>query len=170
MDSTFQSAGLNVSLVPAEDVKANIGYAWNQTDFSSYYFSTNRLRYHYLYVPDSTYLTSTDFAVLGQPNYKVNTHTLSAGLEKQWGRYLFSGNYSLTWSEGRNASGLPEPLPEVDDKVDNLLHSLAFGMEYAWKKNMSVRGTYIYDYYKDHVYRDLSGGYNTLMLGLNYRL
>ncbi len=170
MESTFQSAGLNLSLVPVEDVKANLGYAWNQTDFSSYYFSTNRLRYHYLYVPDSAVLTSTDFLVLGQPNYKVNTHTLSAGLEKQWNRYLFSGNYSLTWSEGRNASGLTEPLPDVDDRVDNYLHSLAFGMEYAWKKNMSVRGTYIYDYYKDHVYHDLSGGYNTLMLGLNYRL
>lgn len=170
MDSTLQSAGLNLSLVPVEDVKASLGYAWNQTDFSSYYFSTNRLRYHYLYVPDSAIPTSTDFLVLGQPNYKVNTHTLSAGLEKQWSRYLFSGSYSLTWSEGNNASGLPEPLPEADAKVDNYLHSLSLGVEYAWKKNMSLRGTYIYDYYKDHVYRDLSGGYNTLILGLNYRL
>lgn len=170
MDSTFQAAGLNLSLVPVEDVKASLGYAWNQTDFSTYYFSTNRLRYHYLYAPDSAVLSSTEFLALGQPNYKVNTHTLSAGLEKQWGHYLFSGSYSLSWSEGRNASGLPEPLPEVDDKVDNLLHSLALGMEYAWKKNLSLRGTYIYDYYKDQVYRDLSGGYNTLMLGLNYRL
>ena len=124
-----------------------------------------------MHIPNSGTLTSTDFLVLDQPEYKVNTQTLSAGLEKQWNDYLFSGTYSVSTSKGDNSSGLVETLlPAVDARVDNLLQSVSLGMEYHWKKNMSLRGVFTYDNYKDYVYQDLSGGYNTFMVGLNYRL
>lgn len=173
--STLQSAGLNVNLVPRETLKVNLGYNWNQSDFNTYYFSSNRIRFHYLKVPESATLSSLDFLALGNPNYKVDTHTLSAGAEWQHNKYTLSGAYSLNWSKGHNASGLPVALPEVDERVDNLLHTLSFGVDYALKNNLSLRGTYTYDYYKDRAYRnisgqDMSGDMHTIMLGLNYRL
>ncbi len=61
-------------------------------------------------------------------------------------------------------------LPPVDDKIDTLLHTLSLGMEYNWKKNISVRGVYIYDRYQDNAYEALNGSRNTIWLGVNYRL
>lgn len=169
--NTFQSAGVNLSLVLAEDVRTNFGYDWNQTDFSTYYFSSNRLRYHYLSVPGSNLLTSTDILALDQTVSKVDTHSLSAALEKEWSQYLFAANYSVSWSKGQTAEGLAgQTLPAIDGAVDNLLHSLSLGVEYRMKKDVSVFGGAIFDYYKDSVYSALSGGRNTLVAGLSFRL
>jgi len=169
--NTFQSAGVNLSLVLAEEVKTNFGYDWNQTDFSTYYFSSNRLRYHYLTVPGSNLLTSTDILALDQTISKVDTHSLSAAVEKQWSRYSFAASYSVSWAKGQTADGLAgQALPAVDGSVDNLLHALSLGLEYRMKKNISVFGGLIFDYYKDSVYDALSGGRNTLVAGLSYRL
>jgi hypothetical protein len=178
VNSILQSAGLNVSLVPRETFKVNLGYAWNQMDFDAYYFSTNRVRFHYLNPtgggaapPPAGYtIWPLTFLVLNQPNFKVDSHTLSAGIEWQLSKLSLSGAYSLNWSKGHNASGLTEPLPEVDNSVDNQLHSLSLGLDYPWKNNMSLRATYTYDYYKDNVYQELSGALHTLMLGLNFQL
>jgi len=174
--NTTQSFGLNLSVVPAEDLKLSAGYDWNQNDLGAYYFSTNRLRFDYpiLYpgVPNKNPDQPLDFLILDQFNYKADTQTFSVGLEStQWERYLFSANYSLMLADGYNASGLAgQSLPPVDDKIDTLLHTLSLGMEYNWKKNISVRGVYIYDRYQDNAYEALNGSRNTLWLGINYRL
>ena len=75
----MQSAGLNLNMVPRESLKLNLGYDWNQTDFSTYYFTSNRIRFHYLNVPDSAILTSLDFLILDNPSYQVDTQTLFRG-------------------------------------------------------------------------------------------
>ena len=170
-----QSFGVNLSVVPFEDVKLSLGYDWNQNDLSAYYFSTNRLRYDYpmLYpgISNPHPNDPLDFLNLDQYNYKVNTNTITAGLEKQWERYLFKANYSLMWADGYNANGLAgQSLPTVDDKIDYLLHTLSLGMEYEWKKNISVRGVYIYDRYEDNAYEAMTGSRNTIWLGVNYQL
>lgn len=171
VDSTFQSAGLNLSLVPAQDLKTNFGYDWNQTDFSSYYFSSNRLRYHYLLVPGNNILTSMDFLALDRARSKVDTHSLTANVEREWSRFLFAAGYVVSWSKGQNGSGLAgQTLPAVDDSVDNQLHSLSLGLAYRMKPNVTVFSGLILDYYKDYVYTELSGGRNTLLLGLSYQL
>jgi Putative outer membrane beta-barrel porin, MtrB/PioB len=178
VSSTLQSAGLNLSLVPRETVKVNLGYAWTQMDFDAYYFSTNRVRFHYLNVtgggtapPPAGYtLWPLDFLLLSQPNFRVDSHTLSAGVEWQAGTVSLSGIYSLSWSKGHNASGLTEPLPDADNSVDNQLHSLSLGLDYPWKDTLSLRLSYTYDYYKDNVYEELSGALHTLMLGLSFQL
>jgi hypothetical protein len=173
--NTMQSFGVNMSLVPAEELKLTLGYDWNQNDFSAYYFSTNRLRADYPLnfpgLPNPNPAVPLDFVILDQTNYKVNNHTISAGIEKQWNRYVFMGSYSLNWAKGQTASGLAgQKLPTVDDKVDNLQHSFALGLEYSLKDNMSVRGVYSYDRNNDKVYDSLNGSRNTIWLGLNYRL
>ena len=173
--NTTQSFGVNLSMVPYEDIKVSLGYDWNQNDLSAYYFSTNRLRFDYpLAYPGVTNPHANDaldFLNLDKYNYKVNTNTVTAGIEKQWENYLFTGNYSLMWADGHNANGLAgQSLPLVDDKIDYLLHTLSMGVEYDMKKNLSVRGVYIYDRFEDDSYGAVEGSRNTLWLGLNYRL
>jgi predicted porin len=173
--NTMQAFGVNMSLVPAEELKVTLGYDWNQNDLSAYYFATNRLRFDYPLafpgVPNPHPNVPLDFAILDQTNYNVDNHTVSAGIEKQWNRYVLMGSYSLNWANGHNANGLAgQELPTVDGTVDNLLHSFALGLEYSLKKDTSVRGVYFYDRYNDKVYDSLSGSRNTIWLGLNYRL
>ena len=173
--SKAQAFGINLSVIPLEALKVNLSYDWNQNDLSSYYFSSNRLRFDYplaypgIVNPHPT--VPLDFLILDQTNYNVNTHTIAAGIEKQWNRYLFTGNYSLNWAQGHNANGLAgQSLPQVDDRVDNLLHSLSLGVEYAWKKDVTIRGIYAHDRYSDKVYDALDGSRNAVWLGLDYRL
>jgi hypothetical protein len=171
----MQSFGINMSLVPAEELKLTLAYDWSQNDLSTYYFSTNRMRFDYPLaypgVPNPHPDVGLDFIILDRTNYDVDNHTVSAGIEKQWNRYLFMGNYSLNWAKGQNGDGLAgQTLPTVDDTVDNLLHTFSLGVEYAWKRDVSIRGVYVYDHYNDKVYDALSGSRNVIWLGLNYRL
>ncbi len=156
--NTMQAFGVNMSLVPAEELKVTLGYDWNQNDLSAYYFATNRLRFDYPLafpgVPNPHPNVPLDFAILDQTNYNVDNHTVSAGIEKQWNRYVLMGSYSLNWAKGQNASGLAgQELPTVDGEVDNYLHSFALGLEYSLKRDTSIRGVYFYDRYNDKVYR-----------------
>jgi len=139
VSSTLQSAGLNLSLVPRETVKVNLGYAWTQMDFDAYYFSTNRVRFHYLNVTGGgttprlwLHDLAPGFSAAKPTNFRVDSHTLSAGLNGRGAqfpvRHLFP-----ELVEGHNASGLSEPLPDVDNSVDNQLHTLSLGLDYPWK-------------------------------------
>lgn len=169
--NTQQSAGLNLNMVPRESLKLNLGYDWSQTDFSTYYFTSNRIRFHYLTVPSSATLTSLDFLILDNPGYKVDTQTISAGGEWQRNKYTYSGHYSYSWSKGHNANGLGgQSLPAVDASVNNVLQTLSFGVEYALKSSLSLKGSYIYDNYKDRVYNELSGDLHTIMVSISYRI
>lgn len=156
-----------------EDVRGTAGYAWNQTDFSSYYITTNRLRYHLLNptnLPGNP-VVPVDFLLLDRPTYRVDTHTVSAGLERQWPRHSVSAGYSASWSRGENASGLGgESLPAADDKVDSVLHSLSFGVEYRLRKDITLRSALGYEYYRDRSYDALNGGRAIVTFGLSYRL
>lgn len=171
----MQSFGVNMSLVPAEELKLTLTYDWSQNDFSTYYFASNRVRFDYPLaypgVPNPRPDVGLDFIILDRTNYDVDSHTVSAGFEKQWNRYLLMGNYSLNWAKGKTAEGLAgQSLPTVDESVDNLLHTLSLGVEFAWKRDMSIRGVYVYDHYNDKVFDALSGSRNVLWLGLNYRM
>jgi opacity protein-like surface antigen len=48
------------------------------------------------------------------------------------------------------------------------VHSLALGVDYAVKKNVKLKASYVYDYNKDDSYSALTGGYHTLMLGVGF--
>lgn len=173
--NTMQAAGINMSLVPAEELKLTLGYDWNQNDLSAYYFSTNRLRFDYPLnypgVPNPHPNVPLDFVILDQTNYNVNNHTFSAGVEKQWNRYVLMGSYSLSLADGYTANGLAgQQLPSVDGKIDNYLQSFAVGLEYLLKRDTSIRGVYYYDRYTDRTYDSLNGSRNTIWLGLSYRL
>ncbi len=178
VNSTSRSAGLNLNLVPREAVKINLGYAWNQMDLDAYYFTTNRVRFHYLNPTSATSappppgytIWPLDFLVLGNPDFKVDNHSVTAGAEWEGDKLILSGNYVLNMSEGHNADGLTVQLPEPDGRVDNQLHSLSIGLEYPTQRDISLQAGYTFDYYRDYAYPAMSGKLHTIMMGLNFRM
>ena len=170
LTNRMQAAGANMNLTPSEGLTVNLSYDWTQNDLSAYYFATNRLRFHNLLLGGNPSGAPLDFLILDRTNYAIDNHTLTASFEKQWNRYLLTGSYSVNWAKGRNATGLAgQTLPTADDKLDNLLHTLSFGLEYAVDKSMSLRTAYIHDRYTDNVNGSLSGDRDFLWVGLNLR-
>ena len=53
----------------------------------------------------------------------------------------------------------------VDNQVNSDIQALSLGVNYAVTKKVTLKGAYTYEYYKDKVYGDLTGGFHTLMLG-----
>ena len=158
----LNSAGTTVSINPVAKLNTSLTYMWNQDDVDSHYFSTNVRRFQNANVL---------FAVRDRQNYKIETHTLSVGADYHAYSYLIlSGSYSFSNSKGDTASGIAkDELPDVDARINNTLHTLSLGAVYEIKKTISLRAGYIYDYYKDKVFGDLTGGVNTFMAGIIYR-
>ena len=80
----------------------------------------------------------------------------------------WNGSYTFSQSKGNTASGLIlTELPAVDGSINNSVHTLGLGADYALKKNLKLKASYAYDYYTDKVYSTLTGGYHTLMFGVS---
>lgn len=164
-DDTFHAAGVSLNLVPMERLNASVGLDWMQNDFETYFFGTNVRRFE----------SNIVFDPRGTSTFKVDTWSLSFNGEFQASERLkLSAGYSLSKSDGdlRTVSATTVPLPEdtVNDKIDNTLHSLMFGANYNLKKNMTLRGSYVYDKYDDDAYSSLSGSAHTLMAGVSFAL
>jgi hypothetical protein len=165
VDNTLQSAGASLSLSPTEKLSTTASLSWMQNDFESYFFSTNRRRFE---GPNS----SVSFIIRDRSNYLVDTYVASLGADLQATSALsFSGNYSFTKAEGRVANGIIEAaLPEVDDDINEDIHSLSLGVDYALMKNVALSGIYSFDYYDNEAFNDLTGGVHTLMVGVSFGL
>ncbi len=166
IDNTFHSAGASLNLTPTERVSASISLDWAQTDFESYYFSTDNRRFE---------VAANDiiFAIRDSSNYKIDTWSLS--LNGDWqasDRLKLNAGYTYSMSEGDVASGLiaTELAGTIDGRIDNTLHSFILGANYGLKKNTTLRAGYMYDNYDDSVYDALSGGVHTLMAGVSFAL
>ncbi len=160
-DSTVQSAGASFSISPTSKLNTTVALSWLQNDFKSYYFFANRRRYE---APNNPVL----FFARDRPNYLVDSYVASLGADwRATSALSFSGNYSFTKSTGHVASGYIEAaLPEVDDDINDSIHSLSVGADYALRKNVSLVGTYSFDYYENDSYNDLDGGVHAVMLGV----
>ena len=55
-----------------------------------------------------------------------------------------------------------------DGTLRRAVHSLNVGVDYALKKNVKLKASYVYDYNKDDSYSALTGGYHTLMMGVGF--
>jgi len=58
----------------------------------------------------------------------------------------------------------------VDAVIDNTLHSLSLGIDYDMSDSAQLQFNYFYDDYQDNAYGALSGGLNTVILGLALKL
>jgi len=168
IDNTIQSAGLSLHMTPAERVTSYLSLDWTQNAFESLYFSTSSRRFE----------ANTVFSDRLRSEYDVDTYHVSLGSEWQASELLkLSGGYTYTRSKGNVASGEvgAELAATIDGEINNTLHSLALGADYALKPGVDLRTGYVYDYYTDKAYRNvdgntLDGGVHTVMVGVIFKL
>jgi opacity protein-like surface antigen len=164
LDNTLNSAGASLNLSPAEGMTATLSLDWAQNDLESYYFSTDRRRFEAAH-------NAMSFLIRGTSAYKVDTWSLS--LNGDWeasSRLKLSAGYTYSLADGNSItidSTQVEPYV-VRDTIDNSAHNLTIGAQYALKKNISLRGAYLYDRYSDDAYPTLNGGLHTVVMGLSF--
>ena len=79
-------------------------------------------------------------------------------------------SYTATRTAGDVASGIVlAALPNEDGRIGNWYHTGAFRLERDLGPSLKLGVSYLLDYYTDSSYADLSGGLNTLIVGLGYR-
>jgi hypothetical protein len=159
-DDTFHAAGISLNLTPSEWLSLGASLDWAQNDFDSYFLDTNVRRFENANVV---------FAMRGDSNYKVDTWSLTLNGDYQPTDALkLSASYSWSLSDGAaRTSGLTTAGEALKDKIDNTLHSLAFGVAYELQPNVTLRGMYAYDRYDDKVYDNLDGRLHSLMMGVS---
>lgn len=159
-DDTFHAAGVSVGYTPSEWLSLNGGLDWMQNDFETYFFGTNRRRFE---------IQSIVFDNRGTSAFKADTWSLSLNADYQptdLMKYRVSYIYSLSDGDMTTNSTSTAGAYQVKDRIDNSLHSLAFGMDYEMKKKITLKAGYVYDYYKDKVDSAFTGGHHTLMMGV----
>ena len=162
VNKTQQAAGISLNLPMSEWINTSAGLSWMQDDFTGYYLRSNRRRFE---APNN----AIAFIVQDRSNYNIDTYVLTLGGDWQANDALrYSGSYTFSQSKGNTASGLIlSELPAVDGSINNSVHTLGLGADYALEKNMKFKASYDYDYYTDKVYSTLTGGYHTLMFGVS---
>jgi len=162
VDKTQQAAGVALNMPVGEWINTSASLSWMQDDFETYYMSSNRRRFE---APNN----AIAFIVRDRPTYNIDSYVFSLGGDWQATDELsLNGGYTYSQSKGNTASGLLlSELPAVDGMINNSVHSLTLGVDYAFKKTLKFKGSYVYDYNKDKVYSSLTGGYHTLMLGVS---
>lgn len=166
IDSTLNSAGLSLSVMPRDNVNVQANLYWVQNDFTSYLFTTNVQRWN----PPAT------FTLVDDPNYKINSYVFSLGGDWQASDKLkLNGSYTYSKSSGDLASGivltdLQNATGSVDAIIDNTLHSLSLGADYIFNDKTTLRAKCIYDYYDDNAYSLLNGGASMLAIGVSFAI
>ncbi|MDP2366652.1 MtrB/PioB family outer membrane beta-barrel protein [Rhodoferax sp.] len=162
-NKTQQSAGVSLNFPVSEWINTTASLSWLQGDFASNFLRSNRRRY------EGT--QNVLFADAGRSNYNVDSHILTLGGDWQVSDNLrWNGNYTWSKSKGNIASGyIFDQLSAnntIDGTINSALHSLALGVDYAVKKNIKLKASYVYEYNKDASYPALTGGYHALMMGV----
>ena len=153
-------------LLPHRNVNTYINIFWTQDDISSYLFESNVVRVN----------PNVEFTLIDRPNYRVDSNVWDLGGDWRISdRTLLNANYSYTRSRGNVASGVVQDSLEsatgtVDANIDNTLHSLSLGIEYDMSDSAQLQFHYFYDDYQDNAYGTLSGGLNTVIVGVAMKL
>lgn len=163
LDGTRKAAGISLGIPFGEWINTSASLSWMQDDFSSFWLRSGRRRFE---APQN----AITFIANDRSEYRIGTYVLTLGGDWQASDYLrWSGNYTWSQSKGHTASGaIFAALPTIDDTIDSTVHSLSLGVDYAVKKNVKLKASYVYEYNKDGSYSALTGGYHTLMLGVGF--
>ena len=166
-DDTFHAAGLSVNYSPSAWFNFSGSLDWAQNDFETYFFGTDRRRFEQVIVFDQR----------GTSDYKSDTLSLSLNADYQPTDQLkLLVSYTLSDTSGDlNTTSTADPAISIDsvssyqvnDKIDNVLHSLAIGVDYELKNNMTLKGGYVYDRYEDKTFSNLNGSQHALMMGVS---
>lgn len=159
---SLQQLGAAGSMAPRDSINAYWSYAWSRDEYSASLFSTTARRYDRTPV-----FYSRDL----RPTYLLGSHTITAGVDvAPTSGVTYSASYTATRTAGNTASGeILALLPAEDGRITNWYHTVAVRAERDLGTALRLGFTYMLDYYADASYADLTGGRNSVMLGIGYR-
>lgn len=156
-DDTLHSAGLSLDYTPSEWLSLSGSLDWLQNDLETYFLASNVRRFEN---------AAISFLNRGISSFKADTWSLSLNADYQPTDLLkYRASYIFSVSDGDMITNDTGTDP-VKDRINNVLHSLALGMDYEMKKKITLKAGYVYDYYKDKVDSAFTGGHHTLMVGV----
>ena len=159
---SLQQLGFAGSVAPRDSTNLYGSYAWSRDQYHADLFSTSVRRFDAAPVFSSRNDRQT---------YLLGSHTIAAGADITPSSRMNCGvSYTATRTAGDTASGrVLSVLPSEDGRIDNWYHTAALRVERDIGASLKLGVSYMLDYYSDGSYADLSGGLNTLVVGIGYR-
>ncbi len=159
---SLQQLGVAGSMAPRDSINGYWSYAWSRDEYSANLFSTTIRRYDSKPVFYSRGL---------RPTYLLGSHTITAGVDvAPTSGITYSVSYTATRTAGNTASGeVLSLLPAQDGRIANWYHTAAVRVERNLGTTLKLGISYMLDSYTDASYADLTGGRNSVMLGIGYR-
>jgi hypothetical protein len=159
---SLQQLGVAGAVMPLETATVSWSYAWSRDEYNANLFSATTRRYDAAPV----FYSRDD-----RQTFLMGSHTFTLGADIMQGAGMQYGvSYTATRTAGDAASGrVLSVLPTEDGRIENWYHSAALRVERDLGKSLKLGVSYLLDYYSDGSYADLTGGLNTVILGIGYR-
>ena len=159
---SLQQLGIAGSVAPRETANVYWSYAWSRDEYNANFFSATTRRYD---------ATPVFYSRDDRQTYLLGSHTFTAGADvTPTGSVTYGVSYTATRTAGDTASGtVLSVLPVEDGRIENWYHTVALRVERDLGTSLRLGVSYLLDYYSDGSYGDLTGGLNTLLLGIGYR-
>lgn len=159
---SLQQVGVAGSMAPRDSTNLYASYAWSRDEFNADLFSASARRY------DATpvFVSRGD-----RQTYLLGSHTITAGADiTPSSKMNCVVSYTATRTSGDTASGrVRSVLPAADGRIDSWYHSAGVRVERDIHAAFKLGISYMLDYYSDGSFADLTGGLNTLTIGIGYR-
>jgi len=163
VDKSQQAAGVMLSKPFGEWVTTHASLSWLKDDITALFIRNDARRYD---APTA----AINFLGIDKPNYDIDTTVLTLGGDWQVSDPLrLNANYTWSKSKGSVASGYVynqlNAGNAIDGNINLTVQSLSFGLDYALKNRIKLKGGYVYDYVTDKSYSAITGGQHMLMVG-----
>ena len=159
---SLQQLGVAGTVTPVETTNVFWSYAWSRDEYNAHLLSATMRRYD----PRPEFYSRND-----RQTYLIGAHTVTLGADiTPGGRMQYGFSYTATRTAGDAASGVVlSSLPPEDGRIENWYHTAAVRVERDLGGEFRLGISYLLDYYSDGSYADLTGGLNSLIVGIGYR-
>ena len=159
---SLQQLGVAGTIAPRETTAVFWSYAWSRDEYNANLFGATTRRYD---------ATPAFYSRDDRQTYLLGSNTFTLGADiTPGGRTQYGVSYTATRTAGDTASGrVLSVLPPPDGRIENWYHTAAMRVERDLSGSFKLGISYLLDYYGDSSYVDLSGGLNTLIMGVGYR-
>jgi hypothetical protein len=159
---SLQQIGASGAVAPTETTSMYWSYAWSRDEYSNNLLSATTRRFD----PTPVFYSRDD-----RQTFLLGSHSVTLGADvTPAGRMQYGVSYTTTRTAGDTASGrVLSVLPAEDGRIENWYHTAALRMECDLGRSLKLGFSYLLDYYTDDIYSDLTGGLNTVIVGVGYR-
>lgn len=158
----MQTLGVSGAAMPRETANLSWSYVWNRDRGEADLLSTTTRRYD---------AAPVFYSRGDRQQYLIGSHTMTVGVDfMPRSRVSCGASYLAARTAGHAASGtVLSLLPAEDGRIESWSQAASVRMEADLRNALRLGVTYTLDYYADGSYTLLSGGLNSLVVGVGYR-